>query len=97
MGLRAGCDAGFSCPDKPTDNASIESFNGKFRTECMNTHWFVSLDDALHKIESWRQDHNQIRPRSSLGWLTPAEYVESLYRSDAFNVNPVGISTRDRS
>ena len=44
----------FSRPGKPTDNAFIESFNGKFRAECLNTHWFMSLDDARSKLEEWR-------------------------------------------
>ncbi|GBR37155.1 hypothetical protein AA101099_0619 [Neoasaia chiangmaiensis NBRC 101099] len=48
----------FSRPGKPTDNSFIESFNGKFRTECLNTHWFMSLDDARTKMEVWRKDYN---------------------------------------
>jgi putative transposase len=46
----------FSRPGKPTDNAFIESFNGRFRAECLNTHWFLSLDDARSKLEDWRRD-----------------------------------------
>lgn len=46
----------FSRPGKPTDNSYIESFNGKFRTECLNAHWFMSLDDARAKMEDWRRD-----------------------------------------
>ena len=45
-----------SRPGKPTDNAFIESFNGKFRAECLNAHWFMSLDDARSKMEEWRKD-----------------------------------------
>jgi len=48
----------FSRPGKPTDNAFIESFNGKFRAECLNAHWFMSLEDAREKMESWRRDYN---------------------------------------
>ena len=66
----------FSRPGKPTDNAFIESFNGKFRAECLNENWFLSLTDARDKIEQWRVDYNQHRPHSSLGDLTPAEFAE---------------------
>ncbi|MGY4298650.1 hypothetical protein ACVWXN_006745 [Bradyrhizobium sp. i1.4.4] len=51
----------FSRPGKPTDNGFIESFNGKFRSECLNTHWFLSLDDARQKTEDWRRDYNEVR------------------------------------
>ena len=52
----------FSRPGKPTDNAYIESFNGSFRDKCLNIHWFLSLDDAKEKIETWRRDYNGFRP-----------------------------------
>ena len=64
----------FSRPGKPTDNPFIESFNGSFRDECLNVHWFLSLKDAQEKIEVWRRDYNEYRPHSSLGDLTPCEY-----------------------
>jgi hypothetical protein len=51
----------FSRPGKPTDNAFIESFNGKLRAECLNAHWFMSLDDARRKCEAWRRDYNEER------------------------------------
>jgi len=63
----------FSRPGKPTDNPFIESFNGSFRDECLNAHWFLSLDDAREKIEHWRQEYNSFRPHSSLDGLTPDE------------------------
>lgn len=66
----------FSRPGKPTDNPYIESFNGSFRDECLNTNWFLSLEDAREKIESWRQEYNQFRPHSSLKDLTPSEVLE---------------------
>ena len=66
----------FSRPGKPTDNAFIESFNGSFRNECLNTNWFLSLEDAKEKIEDWRQDYNDWRPHSSLDNLTPSQYLE---------------------
>lgn len=53
-----GVELDFSRPGKPTDNAKIESFNGRFRSECLNAQWFLSLDDAKHKIEAWRQYYN---------------------------------------
>lgn len=64
----------FSRPGKPTDNPFIESFNGSFRDECLNLHWFLSLDDARDKIESWRLEYNQERTHSSLGNVTPNEF-----------------------
>ena len=61
----------FSRPGKPTDNSFIESFNGKFRGECLNTHWFLSLDDARQKMEDWRRDYNEVRPHSAIGNKAP--------------------------
>ena len=66
-----GVTLDFSRPGKPTDNAFIESFNGSFRDECLNAHWFLSLEDAREKIEQWREEYNGFRPHSSLGGLTP--------------------------
>ena len=56
---------------KPTDNAFAELFNGKFRTECLNVFWFLSLDDAAAKCEAWRRDYNEVRPHSAIGNQTP--------------------------
>ncbi len=64
-------------PGKPVQNAFIESFNGKFRDECLNEHWFVSLQDAREKIETWRRDYNEVRPHSALGNMTPQEFTGS--------------------
>ena len=64
----------FIQPGKPTQNAYIESFNGKFRDECLNEHVFTSLHDAQQKIETWRQDYNVNRPHRSLNQLTPEEF-----------------------
>ena len=58
------------------DNAFIESFHGKFRTECLNTLWFMSLDDARIKMEAWRRDYNEVRPHSSIGHKTPIELIK---------------------
>lgn len=68
----------YSRPGKPTDNPFVESFNGSLRDECLNAHWFLSLEDASEKIEAWRIDYNQYRPHSSLNDLTPAEFIEEL-------------------
>jgi putative transposase len=65
----------FSRPGKPTDNAFIESFNGKFRAECLNTHWFMSLDDARSKMEEWRRDYNEVRPHSAIGNKPPISLI----------------------
>jgi putative transposase len=65
----------FSRPGKPTDNAYIEAFNARFRLECLNEHWFLSLEDAQEKIEEWRLDYNETRPHSSLGNVTPNEFA----------------------
>ena len=73
-----GVTLDFSRPGKPTDNAFIESFNGSLRDECLNTSWFMSLDDARDKIETWRQDYNHFRPHSSIGDLPPALFVRQF-------------------
>lgn len=65
----------FSRPGRPTDNATVESFNGRLRQECLNEHWFLSLDDARAKIEAWRRDYNENRPHSALEWATPTEFA----------------------
>ncbi len=70
-----GVELDFSRPGTPTDNAKIESFNGRFRQQCLNTHWFLSLEDASGKIDAWRQDYNESRPHSALQWATPAEFA----------------------
>ena len=62
-----GVTLDFSRPGKPTDNSFIESFNGKLRAECLNTHWFMSLDDAQQKMDDLRRDYNEVRPHSAIG------------------------------
>ena len=57
----------FSRPSKPTNNAFIESFNGRFRAEWLNAHWFLGLEDAREKLEAWRRDYNELRPHSAIG------------------------------
>ncbi|WP_397377679.1 IS3 family transposase [Pseudomonas sp.] len=65
-------------PGKPNQNAYIESFNGRFRDECLNEHWFTSLPHAKVVIESWRREYNEERPKKGLGGLTPSAYAEQL-------------------
>ena len=60
---------------KPTQNAYIESFNGKFRDECLNDHYFTNLTHARAVINDWRRDYNESRPHSSIGRIPPAEYA----------------------
>jgi putative transposase len=70
-----GVELDFSRPGKPTDNARVESFNGRLRQECLNANWFLSPDDAKAKIGAWRTYYNESRPHSALDWLTPAEFA----------------------
>jgi putative transposase len=70
-----GVKLDFSRPGKPTDNAVIESFNGRLRDECLNQHWFLSLDEAKRLTEAWREDYNRVRPHASLGQRTPFEFA----------------------
>ncbi len=61
---------------KPNQNAYIESFNGRFRDECLNEHWFPSLRHAKAIIDTWRREYNEERPKKSLGGLTPVAYAK---------------------
>ena len=65
-------------PGKPNQNAYIESFNGRFRDECLNEHWFTSLPHACVVIEAWRREYNEERPKKALGGLTPRAYAKQL-------------------
>jgi putative transposase len=65
----------FIRPGKPIENAYVESFNGKFRDECLNEHWFLSVADAKSTIEAWRIDYNTVRPHSSLNGATPHHFA----------------------
>jgi len=62
-------------PGKPTQNAQVESFNGRMREECLNVSWFDNLFDARRKIHAWQKDYNEERPHSSLSYLTPNEFA----------------------
>jgi putative transposase len=78
-----GIEMDLSRPGKPTDNAMVESFNGRLRQECLNQHWFMSLEDAKTKIEAWRCDYNETRPHSALNWMSPNEFARSSPASRA--------------
>lgn len=76
----------FITPGKPIENACIESFNGKFRDECLNQHWFLSLADARGTIEAWREDYNTIRPHSALGNQSPHAFVQQQTEPERLSV-----------
>ena len=75
LGLQPGVDLKLIAAGKPTQNAYIESFNGKFRDECLNDHYFSNLAHARALIADWRRDYNEARPHSSLGRMPPAEFA----------------------
>jgi putative transposase len=65
----------FIQPGKPVQNAFIESFNGKFRDECLDEHWFLTLQEAQLVIEAWRREYNEERTHSAIGDVTPMEFI----------------------
>lgn len=71
-----GVQLEFSRPGKPTDNAFIESFNGRLRHDCLNQHWFHSIAEARTIIDAWRVDYNQHHPHSALGYRVPATVAQ---------------------
>ena len=77
-----GVKLDFSRPGKPTDNAFIEAFNGRFRLESLNENWFLSLDDAEEKVETWRRQYNGERPHSALNSLSPREFAALATEAD---------------
>ena len=86
---RRGVKLHFIAPGKPEQNAYVESFNGKFRDECLNEHWFADLEEARDEIEAWRQDYNQQRPHSALGYRTPEEFAARVAARRASPPTPV--------
>lgn len=77
-GLERGIELVHIEPGKPVQNAHIESFHGRLREECLNASWFGTLFEARQKIATWRQEYNEERPHSSLGYRTPAEFARQL-------------------
>lgn len=73
--VQHGVHLHFIQPGKPVQNAFIESFNGKFRDECLNEHWFLTLQEAQLVIEAWRREYNEERTHSSIGDVTPMEFI----------------------
>jgi len=74
---KTGVKLTFIQPGRPMQNGFIESFNGKFRDECLNEHWFTSLEEARRIIEEWRTHYNEKRPHSALGYRTPREFAKA--------------------
>jgi putative transposase len=70
-------------PGRPMQNGYVESFNGRFRDECLNANWFATMNDARQKVESWRIDYNDDRPHSSLGYRAPSEFAADLRKATA--------------
>ena len=68
----------FIQPGKPTQNAFVESFNGKFRDSCLNQYGFRSLNEASRVIENWRVDYNEVKPHSSLGYQPPSVFANKI-------------------
>jgi putative transposase len=82
-----GVTLDFSRPGKPQDNAIVESFNRSFRDECLNVNWFLSLQDAQEKIETWRVDYNEWRPHMSLQGKTPVDFAACYTREEEKNMS----------
>ena len=85
-----GIETALIDPGKPWQNGATESFNGKFRDECLSLEWFRSRAEAKVVIETWRRHYNEVRPHSSLGYLTPAEFVARLKEQDAASAPATG-------
>ena len=77
----------FIRPGKPVENAYIESFNGKVRHECLNQHYFKTLEEAKTRIENWRTWYNEFRPHQTLEGLTPTEFIKQ-WQDKNNNQNP---------
>ena len=71
-----GVKLGFIQPGKPTQNAFVESLNGKFRNECLNRHWFRTMREAKAEVMQWQYQYNNVRPHSSLNYLPPVVFAE---------------------
>jgi putative transposase len=90
---QSGVKIDFSRPGKPTDNGHIESFNGTFRDECLNAHWFMNLPEARQIIEAWRREYNESRPHRALGERTPNEFAHQI----AARRDPMGLQSPQNS
>jgi putative transposase len=83
----------FSRPGKPTDNAFVESFNGMFRADCLDAHWFTSLTEAKQIVENWLVEYNESRPQRALREKTPNEFPKEIAASRNF----LGVETGENS
>ena len=88
-----GVRIAFSRPGKPTDNAFVESFNGTFRAECLDAHWFTTLTETRKIVETWRKEYNESRPHRALGERTPNEFAKEIAATRDF----LGIHTAEHS
>lgn len=88
-----GVKLDFIRPGKPMENGYIESFNGKVRRECLNQHYFTSLEEAQRLIEGWRLEYNQFRPHSSIGGLTPDAFAVTWQQSTEPNTQILSLQT----
>jgi hypothetical protein len=84
VGLPSRRANGLQSPGETKDNAFVETFNGSFRDECLNVHWFDSIDDAKAIIEAWRRDYNENRPHMALNNVSPVVF----HRQTALLVEP---------
>lgn len=80
-------------PGKPYQNGNIESFNGKFRDECLNENWFLNLADARRIVRNWVEDYNNLRPHSALNGQTPRELASQLSVGDIVSIKEEAILT----
>jgi putative transposase len=85
-------------PGKPVQNAYVESFNGRFRDECLNLHWFRSLAHARDEIGRWRDHYNTARPHSALGYLSPIEFltITAATAPETLAVSALPLNTQTR-
>jgi len=92
-----GVTLDFFRPGKPTDNAFIEAFNSKLRSECLNAHWFLSLEDACEKLDAWRRHYNEERPHSSIGNMPPIMLANSAGETSPPDLSKAENSRPERS
>jgi putative transposase len=90
-----GVELHFIEPGKPTQNAHSQSFNGKFRDECLNENWFLTLQEAREKTEMWRRDYNQVMPHSALGYQAPEEFAAQAAARGACPPTPLALLTKE--
>ena len=90
---RNGVELRFIQPGKPVQNAYIESFNSRFRDECLSQHWFASLSHMRSVIDNWRDDYNHHRPHSTLGYVPPAMFAAQCRQLAGGSAQPTASTT----